>query len=152
MWTDTDYHELVEDLSDASARQVAIAMETLLQEPSGDPRVIPLIEQYLDDTTVTLLWIPLTFGEVRWRAAEALSAEYAAQNLGRTVILADAVEPMTVDEIGLLAERHGVASATRYAEPHGKIIAAYEALRDSGLIPRFRIEFAHGTSRPWRRS
>jgi hypothetical protein len=151
MWTDTDYHELVEDLSNASPREVAIAMDLMLREQSGDPRVIPLIERYLHDRTVTLLWIPLTYGELRWRAAEALSAEYTAQNLGRTVILEDAVEPLTGDEIGLLVERHGIVITNSPPELGGYSIAAYQALRDGGFLPRFRIEFAHGTSRPWRR-
>ncbi len=142
MWTEQDYRETLEDLMNTSARARAIILESLIEDPSGDPRLIPHLERCLNDRVVTRLWIPLTFGEVRWRAAEALAEEWRAQGNPQPVTLSDAFVPMTVDAIiTLAAQRLDWSFRGGPSDPDDKMISAYTALRDQGILKPQEVVF-----------
>lgn len=100
----------------------------------------PLIAPLLLDETVALLRIPYQFGEIRGIAAQALRQTLLALGDPTPVEIAALPKPLDANELGLLAEAHGVPTVGGADDdPHAGMIAVYGALRDRGVIPIWTI-------------
>ena len=120
-------------LSSADVQERATALRSQANRPLADPRLLALAEELLADTTLCRLEIPLLYGEVRWRAAQAVAALRAVLGKADRVELHDVPVPLSPNEIGQLAYQHGVtASRTGYDAMFDRL----EQLRERGLVPR----------------
>ncbi|BAZ15798.1 hypothetical protein NIES4071_76700 [Calothrix sp. NIES-4071] len=136
MLSDIEFQELAEDLS---SLDVSIRVETLkclYREPAVDERVLPYLENLLDDDTLTLLMLPYRFGEVRWLAAKVLVAERAALGHKEPVHLDNVVQPMNVEEFASLAKSAGIKG---YGGLDG-VIEALGILRAQGQLPLSNLQ------------
>jgi len=120
-------------LSSAKAQERATSLRSQVVRPLADPRLLARAEELLADTSLCLLEIPYLFGEVRWRAAQAVAALRAVLGKAERVELRDVPVSLTANEALLLAEEHGVTSARRGNEG---VLERLEQLRRLGLLPR----------------
>jgi hypothetical protein len=123
----------LEQLSSADAFRRATALRSQAGRPLADPRLLARAEELLSDTTPCLLQIPYEFGEVRWRAAQAVAALRAALGKLEPVELRDAPVSIGVRKLAQLAEQHGLTSDQRGNEA---MLDYFAQLRDRGLLPR----------------
>jgi hypothetical protein len=133
---DDELGEFLTELSNDDAEQRVIALRVLARNPGGDPRLLPQLRELLADRTVTVLWIPFEYGEVRWMAAEALAAEYRAAGIDEPVVLDDAPYPLDSGSINALANKAGVDLKGVPGAAH-----RFAALRDRGLLPVRKVPF-----------
>lgn len=91
--------ELLEELTSEDASFRAATLKVLWEYPSADLRVLPYLEQLLNDKTPCILAIPYVFGEIRWLAAHALAAERAALGINEPIYLLNVVRPAETGDI-----------------------------------------------------
>jgi hypothetical protein len=119
-------------LSSANVQERVTALRSQAGRPLADPRLLARAEELLADTTLCLLEIPYRFGEVRWRAAQAVAALRAALDKVERVELRDVLVPLTANQALLLAEEHAATSA----QPgNAGVLECLEGLRKRGLLP-----------------
>ncbi|GLL08156.1 hypothetical protein GCM10017581_099160 [Dactylosporangium matsuzakiense] len=124
----------LEELSGQDRQNVMYWLQGISECPSGDPRVIEAVRTCLDDRTVVKLWIPYSYGEVRWWAAHALAEELSAAGRPATVVLDDVTEPLNSSEVDALWDACG------WAEVQGEdSLVQYELLHARGLLPARRL-------------
>jgi hypothetical protein len=99
MLNDKELVELIEDLTSEDAFFRAATLKVLWEYPSADPRVLPDLEELLNDKTPCILAIPYVFGEIRWLAAHALAAERAALGINEPIYLLNVVRPAETRDI-----------------------------------------------------
>lgn len=85
MLTNQEWKETVEHLTGSDLSFKVAALKDFWRFPSADPRLLPYLEDLIDDKTPCLLAIPYLFGEVRWLAAKALLAEREALGIRQPV-------------------------------------------------------------------
>lgn len=129
---DSDLADILAFLNDPDPRQRVIMLQDLASHPTGDVRLLPHLEQLLTDESPALIGLPFTFGEVRWTAAFALSAERKAQHIERRVSLGFVPIPLSVDELSSLADSMHVEHR---AGIEG-LIDAYAELQARGVLPK----------------
>lgn len=95
-------------LASAEPRRRVTALRALAGAPVAEPRLLRAAEGLLTDETLTVLSIPYVFGEVRWRAAEAVAALRGALQVREAVRLLDVPVPLSTNDIGELARRAGL--------------------------------------------
>ncbi|HEX6042050.1 hypothetical protein, partial [Longimicrobium sp.] len=61
-----DFQDLAAALSDPDAAERVSALAACRQAPSGDARLLPLLERLLDDGTPVVVSVPFAYGELRW--------------------------------------------------------------------------------------
>ena len=108
-----------------------------VRRPSGDPRVLPYLERLLEDGAPCLFSIPSEYGEVRYRAAEALAAERQVQGISEPVRVRSVVVPLTANRLFLISEAEGLPPALTWQ-------ARFERLRDLGKLPVEDLELPPG--------
>jgi hypothetical protein len=122
-------------LSSDDPKRRAAALRARSRHPSGDPRVLPLLENLLHDRTPIIVQFPIAYGEIRWLAAEALAAERYQQNLTEHVVAPGTVIPLSTTKLYRLAEAAGVPDDDGW-EP------LFIRMRDRGLLPTEDIDWA----------
>lgn len=111
MLSDTEFQELVEDLSSPDVSIRVEMLKCLYREPAADERILPYLEDLLDDDTISVIFLPYRFGEVRWLAAKVLVAERAALGHNTPVYLDNVFQPINTEEFASLARSAGVKSS-----------------------------------------
>lgn len=120
-------------LSSTDVQERATALRSQANRPLADPRLLSRAEELLGDTTPCLLQIPYEFGEVRWRAAQAVAALRAALGKLQPVELRDAPDSISARKLAQLAHAHGATSTRRGNEA---MLDYFAQLRERGLLPR----------------
>ena len=120
-------------LSSANVQERATALRSQAGRPLADPRLLARAEDLLADTTLCVLEIPYRFGEVRWRATQAVAALRAALGRLEQVELRDVPVPLTANQVLRLAEEHGVTTTRSGNEG---VLDCLARLRELGLLPR----------------
>lgn len=139
MFTEDDFLYFKKLMESESADDRVGAFAHFMSRPSGDSRVLPLIEAALEDNTVVRVWIPITYGEIRVIAARALAAERAAQGINELVKMNGMPAPLHTDALSELEVEHGVEFETHCSgEESG--IKRYCNVRDLGLVPKITWE------------
>jgi hypothetical protein len=129
MSNDEAISTLLADLGAADPRDRVAVLQVLVEDPTGDARIRAAVEALLADRTVTMLMIPPAYGEVRWLAALALSAELHAIREPDLVPLPAAVAPVSGPELSQLAIEHLGPQARHWTREQ-----CYERLRDAGVL------------------
>jgi hypothetical protein len=140
--TDEDLEDLKGALASDDHEEVRTALMVQRSDPSGDPRVLSLIEPLLADETPCLLEIPYLFGETRWLAAHALRAERDALGIEEPVRVSHVPIPLKGADVGWLARAHGLSRPFQPASTvhHERECLAYRELREQGFILRVDLE------------
>lgn len=127
----------LEHLRSSVARTRVAALRTLLTSPDRTPEIVAAVEALLEDTTPTILSLPIQIGEIRHLAAEVLAATRAlsAERQHDVVVLDPGYRTLSPVEIGALAATAGCDRAA--LDPPGQ----YAWLRDHGKLERRRLEF-----------
>jgi hypothetical protein len=123
----------LKQLSSANVQDRARALRSQSVRPLADPRLLARAEELLSDTTLCLLEIPYLFGEVRWRAAQAVAALRAALGKVEPVELRDVPVSLSAGKASQLAEQHG---ATSEQWGNDGLLECLAQLRERGLLPR----------------
>ncbi|GAA0234806.1 hypothetical protein GCM10010492_37160 [Saccharothrix mutabilis subsp. mutabilis] len=131
MLTGEEFGEIVDILKASDAHRRTTMLGVLAKEPTGDPRVLPVVEELLADDTPDLISVPMLFGEIRWVAAHALAAERRAASVPTPVELVGIPQPLSSDELSALVDRSGLP---RRAGVDG-MLTSFAALRERGLLP-----------------
>src|SRR2546427_2213882 len=79
-----------------------IMLKIIADDPTGDARLLPHLEQLLEDKNPVPLGIPYTFGEVRWMAAHALAAECQALGLDQQIFISSVPVPIVINDLSRL--------------------------------------------------
>jgi hypothetical protein len=143
MLSDTEFQELAEDLS---SPDVSIRVETLkclYREPAADERVLPYLENLLDDDTISVIFLPYRFGEVRWLAAKALVAERAALGHSQPICLDNVFQPINIEEFALLAHSAGIKSSGGL----DGVLEALVILRKMNRLPLYTLRLVPSSTK-----
>lgn len=97
-WNEERFQKFNNLMRDDSPIAKAIACRSLVHNPSGDPRVLPNLENALEDNRICVISKPITYSEVRFWAAYALSAERKKQFIQKIFTLQQTFLPLTVDD------------------------------------------------------
>lgn len=81
-------------------------MKSLADAPTGDARVLPLVEALLDDLTPCQISIPFSYAEIRWLAARALVAERFANDLREPMRIAGMILPQSNQDLYDIMDAH----------------------------------------------
>ncbi len=136
MLTDQEFTELVEDLTGEDFSLQVATLQVLWQKPSRDKRILPYLEELLDDKTPCLLGLPFIYGEIRWLAAQALAAEREAQGIMEPVYLQNIVRPIYTDGISKAEMEAGV----EFKWGVEGVLENLPILRDMGYLPMYDLE------------
>jgi hypothetical protein len=123
----------LKQLSSDSAFERATSLRSQANRPLADLRLLARAEELLSDTTPCLLEIPYVFGEVRWRATQAVAALRAALGKLEPVELRDAPVSLSSNKLARLALQHGVTSTQSGKDA---MLDYFAQLRERGLLPR----------------
>lgn len=123
----------LKQLSSENAFSRATSLRSQANRPLADPRLLARAEELLGDTTPCLLCIPYEFGEVRWRAAQAVAALRSVLGNFEPVELHDAPDSISARKLAQLADQHGVTSTRSGNEA---MLDYFAQLRERGLLPR----------------
>jgi hypothetical protein len=115
------------------------ALLTISWKPTGDPRLLPLIEQHLDDRTLCVISAPTQYAEVRLIAVQALVAECKKQNIKRFINLEDVVEPLDTPTYSRLRRENNLQAPLDMDIIAGRI-KVLEELRRLGKLSTVDIE------------
>ena len=136
MLSDYELDEMIEDLRSHKTSIRVATLECLRQDPSKDRRVLPHLEDLLEDRTPSIVMLPYRFGEIRWLAAHALAAERAALGIKEPVRLQDVVRPLSTEEFVAIRNKVGI-------EVKGGIegvLKSMRTLREIGKLPLYDLE------------
>jgi hypothetical protein len=135
MLTLKEFTELLEDMNSNEFSLLVASLRDLWRYPSADPRVLPYLEERLNDKTPCILGYPYIFGEIRWLAAKALAAERAALGINEPVRVR-VVRPAETRDIIQGEYEAGI-------EARGGVEGLLENLalaRDMGYMPMIELE------------
>ena len=118
------------------------ALQTLMQVPTRDDRVVDAILPLLDDTTPTLLQIPYMFGEVRLLAAAALAAERSARDDENPVEIRSKA-PVKTDQLEEKRLALKLPVPAHAGDPIEGQLALFALLRDHGALPDVDFKLRH---------
>ncbi|HUN09666.1 MAG TPA: hypothetical protein PLQ56_23880 [Aggregatilineales bacterium] len=143
-WTDEDYKEYVKGISEWNLNRTVAGLVVQSKNPSGDPRMIPILERFCADKRIANIHIPFRYGEIAYLAAFALCAEKHKLNLDGAIRITTAI-PLPVQELHELAERYG---AVRPRGLDGWVMLG-QMLADMGKLPQMVLELdpAHDNGR-----
>ena len=135
MLTNEEFNGTIQHLTGPEIGLRVGALKDLWQYPSADPRVLPYLEERLNDKTPCILGYPYIFGEIRWLAAKALAAERAALGINQPVQVR-VVRPAETRDIILAEYEAGISG-------RGGVEGLLESLalaRDMGYMPMIDLE------------
>ncbi|MGB0384030.1 MAG: hypothetical protein ACPGWR_04320 [Ardenticatenaceae bacterium] len=135
MLSNSEFSELIEDMSSEDLFLRASTLQVLRDSPSADERVVPYLESLLDDKTPTLIGIPFIYAEIRWLAAHALAAERAALGINQPVELQNVVGPIYTKHI---IEAQQLANIDLRGGVEG-MLESFAIVRDMGYLPRIDL-------------
>lgn len=133
---DDEFNQLAANLQSQEVTLRTSALKDLAQYPSGDARILPLLETLLQDKTPCIVMLPYRFGEVRWLAAHALAAEYAALGIAKTVRLEGVVRPINTQEFATLEQAANLKSTGGVQG----VLATFARLQELGSLPTCVLE------------
>jgi hypothetical protein len=119
-------------LSSPDVQDRALSLRSQAARPLADRRLLARAEELLADTTLCLLELPFRFGEVRWRAVEAVASLRAALDEVERVELRDVLVPLTANQAMRLAVENNVSSSQPGT---AGVLECMEVLRQRGLLP-----------------
>jgi hypothetical protein len=96
---------------------------------------LPILVNLLDDRTPSIVQFPIAYGEIRWLAAEALTAERYRQSLTEHVVAPGTVIPLSTTKLYRLAAAAGVPTGDGWEQ-------LFIRMRDRGLLPTEDIDWA----------
>src|SRR5262245_53844787 len=88
-----------------------IILGILSTEAVGDMRLLPYIERLLDDRTITVLGVPLNYGEIRFVAAEALARQRAGLKIDEVVSISGTFYPIRAGDALQRASKAGISTS-----------------------------------------
>lgn len=142
MWEQDTYNSFMEAIEENDAMTIATWLNRIEEEPSHIAEIIPVLENFLEDTRLTMLRTPVAYGEIRWNAALALVMERQVQQNGEPVVnLPQTFEPMGIPQILFFL------SDSDFTLPGGDDwIKKLRAIRAAGNLPLadFEIRFGKG--------
>lgn len=135
MYSESELTETIKALEDPSPLERAGMLKALWAWPAEDERLWPVLETLLDDGAPCFFGTPMRFAEIRWLAAQALAAEYRVRNLRRKVVLQDAIQPLTFEELCELGEGQEIA----LPESRDDALVLFAKLSEQDLLPRTEL-------------
>lgn len=129
---------LLADLASSDVQDRVAVLKVLVEDPTGDPRVAAAIEPLLEDRTPCVLTNPPSYGELRWLAAHALTAERFAGGQPQDVLLRDAIAPMNAEQLAMIARQVLGAPGDRM-----RALQQFQALAQAQALPRRDLLVAH---------
>ncbi|MEL7368209.1 MAG: hypothetical protein AAFN74_04800 [Myxococcota bacterium] len=134
MLSEEDFEFIKTQLKNEDASTRVRALHQIVRRPTGDARLLPLLDACLDDRTVCILERPFVYGEVRHKAVAALQAELRllGQRLGRVIVQIPV--PLSGTDIELLEK--GISEAYHHEVRLKEIEVRYALLRDKDRIER----------------
>lgn len=129
-------------------------MKSLADAPTGDARVLPLVEALLDDLTPCQISIPFSYAEIRWLATRALVAERFANGLREPMRIAGMILPQSNQDLYDIMDAHlqnvpadadaldGPDRRKKPALNYGLLrdLERFALLRERGLLPLYDLE------------
>jgi hypothetical protein len=100
-------------------------------QPTHEPRLLPLLEALLADTSPVVVSLPYHFGELRTLAANVLALERRALSIPTPVELR-AARPLSIQELADLAAAANIPMAAGLAGS----LAVFTTLQSRGLLPQ----------------
>lgn len=140
MWDKATYDSFLAALEDNDAMTIATWLSRITEDPCGNESILPHLEKLTEDTRITMLNTPVSYGEIRWNAALALVMERQIQQKGEpTITISQTFEPMGIPQILFFL------SDSDFTLPGGddwrkKLIG----IRDGGNLPLADYEFTFG--------
>ncbi len=130
-------NRLLLQLRSQDPRERVKALRILASAPAPSPEVSAALEAMLEDREVSIVSLPIRFGEIRYLAAQALAAARAVENrMGEVVVLEPGYPALTASDLG---------SVMNEVDPVLRKLSAVEQyawLRDHGKLQGRRLEFA----------
>ena len=155
---DSEFEHYVTFLN-GTPRQRAISLQGISIDPSPDPRLLALCEPLLNDRTIALLGLPITFGEVRWLAADAVASLRRVLGISEPVVIPDVFAPVSGGKaMGLLKaagveSKAGIEGTIETLETLAKMDRQPQRARAGGLVRRADAHLpGRGTARRLGRS
>lgn len=136
MYTDAELAETVAALQDPNPSERAAMLKALWAWPSQDERLLPYLEELLEDTGACLFGTPVRFGEIRWLAAQVIFAEFKARQRKESVRLENAVTPLKSDGLAALARVEGIDCDVSLPG----LLSAFAELHRLGKLPTTTLE------------
>jgi len=144
MLSNSEFSELIEDMSSEDLFLRASTLQVLRDYPSADERVLPYLESLLNDKTPCLVGIPFLYAEIRWLAAHALAAERAALGINQPVQLQNVVGPIYTKHI---IEAQHLANIDGRGGLDG-VLESFAIVRDMGYLPRIDLNLPSSYAHP----
>ena len=125
---DDDTALLLQDLASPDVQDRVAVLKVLVEDPTGDARILAALEALLQDRSACLLALPRVYGELRWLAAQALVRELEQAGAERELHLTAVPAPLTAAD---LAHRAAAAGLHERMPP----LQCFEVLRRDGALP-----------------
>ncbi|MBN8594516.1 MAG: hypothetical protein J0M33_22350 [Anaerolineae bacterium] len=134
-WTNEEFVSFSEDINGGSLDDIVVCLKVRSDNPSGDPRVVPILEKFCSDKRIAWIDIPTRYGEIAYLAAFALCAEKHACKLEGKIRVSTLV-PLTRIDVVEMAQLHGVTI------PHGvhRFEGAMQTLAEMGKLSQMVLE------------
>jgi len=133
-WTDEDLNSFVENISERGLNYTVASLQVMISNPSGDPRVIPILEGFCADKRIARITIPYYYGEIAYLAAFALCAVKHKCNMDGKIRIATVI-PLSVSGVHKLEERYPEAFPPGISD-----MVAVQTLADLGKLPQMVLE------------
>lgn len=135
MLTNEELTATIQDLTGQNTSLRAIALKDLWKYPSADKRILPYLEDLLDDETPCLIAIPFVYAEMRWLAAHALLSERESLGINQPVRLSRVLKPLDSRTYG---EARNRANLIGRGGSEG-ILEKIAILRDRGYLTMMEL-------------
>lgn len=144
IFSDEDLTYFIEIFQKGDAKEKTLSLKNWYRYPTGDKRILPYIENLLEDRGIYIINIPFRYGEVRYLAAYALVAEYKLLGIDKTIELKQVMLPTeggyssVARELGIKVEDSDIVLEPDDSPPEisaKKFCKKLEILRDIGKIP-----------------
>jgi hypothetical protein len=117
-------------LQHGTAAERATVLRSLGSPGEVDEDVVALVAAHMDDRSVTRMYAPFRYGELRYIATEAHALMQFRKGRREAVVMKDATRPMSLDKLAALCDSSGISRAS------GDPVDWYLALRDRDLLPK----------------
>lgn len=134
-WTNEDFNNFTKTISEGKVNHIIATLKNKTVAPSGDPRLIPILEGLCADKRIAQIDIPFRYGEIAYLAAFALCAEKHKCNMEGKIRITTAV-PLDENAVIELTEHHGVIIPPGISG----ITLAIQTLAEMGMLPQIILE------------
>lgn len=129
---DSDLSYTINALHSSETRDRVSMLRVLRRSDRADKRVLPYIEELLNDLTPCMIDIkPICFSEIRYLAGQALETQRRLLGIDKPVDFSGFVQQIEAGDLLLLAEEMNVPS-NNFKE---KFPEVFEKLRNMGKLP-----------------